>query len=103
MKGADGMSIEKIKTDIDHLERTLFLHSLQPLTIEELEQMQEKVKELKEALLETCFLNISIEELEEIRFKLAEINYSIIISLKEELLLNIVDDVRNLENLYRTA
>lgn len=97
------MTIEQIKTDTDQLERKLFLHSLHPIKTEELEQMQEKVKELKEALLETCFLNISIEELEEIRFKLAEINYSIIISLKEELYLNIVDDVRNLENLYRTA
>ncbi|WP_157950993.1 hypothetical protein [Peribacillus acanthi] len=45
------MSIGHIKTDIDQLERTLFIHLLQPLAIEELEQMQEKVKELKEAFL----------------------------------------------------
>ncbi|MBN6185680.1 hypothetical protein JQN58_01615 [Aneurinibacillus sp. BA2021] len=49
------MTIAQIKTAIDQLERTLFSHSLQPIEIEELEQMQEKVKGLKEAFLETCF------------------------------------------------
>lgn len=97
------MTIEQIKIDIDLLERTMFFHSLQPLANKELEQMQEKVKELKEAFLETCFVGIIVEELEEMRFKLAEISYSIVISLKEQLHLNIVDDIRNLENLYKTA
>ncbi|KSU89215.1 MULTISPECIES: hypothetical protein [Bacillales] len=97
------MTTEQIKIAIDQLERTLFLHSLQPLAIEELEQMQEKVNELKESLLETCFLDISVAELEEMRFKLAEIRYSIIIATKEYLHLNTVDDIRSLENLYRTA
>jgi len=103
MRGFDSMTIEQIRADIDQLERALFLHSLQPLAVEELEQMQEKVKELKEAFLKTCFEGSSVTELEEVRFKLAEISYSIIISIKEHLHLNIVDDIRNLENLYRTA
>lgn len=67
------MSIEQIKTDIDQLERTLFLYSLQPLAIEELEQMQEKVKELKEAFLETCFVGISVVELEEIPIQILKL------------------------------
>ncbi|KGR89857.1 hypothetical protein CD30_14805 [Ureibacillus massiliensis 4400831 = CIP 108448 = CCUG 49529] len=97
------MTTEQIKIAIDQLERTLFLHSLQPLAIEEVEQMQEKVKELKETFLETCFEGSSVEELEEIRFKLVEIRYSIIIAKKEQLHLNVTDDVRKLESLYRTA
>ena len=97
------MTTEQIKIAIDQLERTLFLHSLQPLAIEELEQIQEKVNELKESFLETCFLDISVAELEEIRFKLAEISYSIIIAIKEHLYQNIADDIRKLESLYRTA
>lgn len=101
MKGADGMTIEQIKTDIEQLERTLFLHSLQPLTKEELEQIQEKIKVLKEAFLETCFEGNNVEELEDIRFKLAEISYSIIIAIKEQLHQITTDDVRKLANLYR--
>ncbi|WP_312094587.1 hypothetical protein [Niallia sp.] len=97
------MTTEQIKIAIDQLERTLFLHSLQPLAIKEVEQMQEKVKELKETFLETCFEGSSVEELEEIRFKLVEIRYSIIIAKKEQLHLNVTDDVRKLESLYRTA
>ncbi|MTT31468.1 hypothetical protein GMB86_05470 [Terrilactibacillus sp. BCM23-1] len=65
--------------------------------------MQEKVKELKEAFLELCFEDNSVVELEEIRFKLAEISYSTIIAVREQFHLNVTDDVRNLENLYRTA
>lgn len=97
------MTIEQIKTDTDQLERRLFLHSLQPLAVEELEQMLEKIKGLKEAFLETCFVDCRIEELEEIRFKLAEINYSVIITLKEQFRQNTTDDIRKLESLYRTA
>jgi hypothetical protein len=97
------LTTEQIKLDIDQLERTFFIHSLQPLATEELEQMQEKVKGLKEAFLGTCFIGSSVEELEEMRFKLAEISCNIIIALKERLHLNIVDDIRNLENVYRTA
>ena len=81
----------------------LFLHSLQPLKLEKLEQMQEIVKELKEVFLETCFEGISVAELEEIRFKLAEISYSIIIAIKEQFHQSVTDDVRKLETLYRTA
>nr|WP_259548262.1 hypothetical protein [Heyndrickxia oleronia] len=97
------MSIEQIKTGIDQLEQMLFFHSLQPLAMEELEQLQEKVKELKESFLETCFVGVSIEALEEIRFKLAEITYCIIISKKEQLHQNASEDVGKLESLYRTA
>lgn len=89
--------------DIDQLEQMLFIHSLQILAIEELEQMQEIVKELKEAFLETRFGGNNVEKLEDIRFRLAEISYSIIIATKEHLHQNTVDDIRNLENLYRTA
>ncbi|MEC1722846.1 hypothetical protein [Schinkia azotoformans] len=97
------MSIGQIKTDIDQLERTLFIYSLQPLAIEELEQMQEIVKALKEVFLETCFEGINVAELEEVRFKLAEISYSIIIAIKEQFHQSVTDDVRKLETLYRTA
>ncbi|MFB6469525.1 hypothetical protein ACE38V_22590 [Cytobacillus sp. Hz8] len=97
------MSTEHIKTDIDQLERKLFLHSLQPLAMVELEQMQEKVKVLKETFLETCFEDNSVAELEEIRYKLAEIRYSIIIATKEQLYQNVTDDIRRLESFYRTA
>ncbi|MGQ4666677.1 hypothetical protein ACUIJN_12740 [Metabacillus halosaccharovorans] len=97
------MTIEQIKTYNDQLEQMLFLHSLQPMAIEELEKMQEKVKELKEAFLTMGFKGIKVVELEEIRFKLAEICYSIIIAINEYLHLNIVDDIRNLKILYRTA
>lgn len=97
------MSTEQIKIDIDQLERKLFLHSLQPMAMEELEQMQEKVKVLKETFLETCFEDNSVIELEEIRFKLAEISYSIIIATKEQLHQNVTDDFRRLANIYRTA
>lgn len=103
MKGADGMSIEQIRADIDQLERTLFPHSLQPLVIEELEQIQENVKQLKEAFLETCFEGMSVAELEEIRFKLAEISYSIIIAIKVHLHQNVTDEIGKLGCLYRTA
>jgi len=103
MRGADGMSIEQIKTHINQLERTLFLHSLQPLTIEELEQMQGKVKELKESFMKTSFEGFGVAELEEIRFKLTEISYSIVIAIKEHLYQNTTDDIRKLERLYRTA
>lgn len=97
------MTTEQIKIAIDQLERTLFLHALQPLAIEKLEQLQEKVKELKESFLVTCFEGNSVAELEEIRFKLAEISYCISISLKEQLHQNVNDDIRKIEGLYRTA
>lgn len=97
------MTIQQIKTDIDQLERTLFFHSLQPIEINELEQMQEKVKDLKESFLVTCFVGISVAELEEIRFKLVEISYNIIIFLKEQLHKITTDDVKKLKDLYRTA
>lgn len=97
------MTTEQIKIAIDQLERKLFLHSLQPLAIEELEQMQERVKKVKDSFLETFFEGNSVAELEEIRFKLVEIRYSIIIAIKEQLHMNITDDVRKLESLYRTA
>lgn len=97
------MTIEQIKIDTDQLERMLFLHSLQLLKLEELERLQEKVKGLKEAFLETSFVGYRMEELEEIRFKLAEISYSVIIALKEQLHQNVTDDVRKLESLYKTA
>lgn len=103
MKGADGMSIEQIKTDIDQVEKLLFTHSLQPMMMEELEQIQEKVKVLKETFLETYFEGISVAELEEIRFKLVEISYSIIIAIKEHLHQNVTDEIRKLGCLYRTA
>ncbi|WP_031537558.1 hypothetical protein [Bacillus sp. MB2021] len=93
------MTIEQIKTTIDQLERTLFLHLLQPLAIEELEQLQGKTKVLREAFLETCFVGYSVEELEEIRFKLVEISYSLIITLKEQLHQNVTEDIRKLESL----
>ena len=104
MKGADGMTIEKIKHISTNLkEGCFFIHSFQPLAMEKLEQLQEKVKELKESFLVTCFEDNSVAELEEIRFKLAEICYSISISLKEQLHQNVNDDIRKLEGLYRTA
>lgn len=103
MEGAEKVTIEQITTDIDQLERTLFLHSLQPLAMEEMERLQEKIEELKEAFLETCFVDSSVAELEEIRFKLVEISYSIIIPLKEQLHQITTDDVRKLANLYRIA
>lgn len=103
MKGAERVTIEKIKTNICELEKLLFLHSLQQLAIEELEQMQEKVKELKEAFLVTCFVGINIAELEEMRFRLVEINCSAIIALKEQLHQNTTDYFRRFANVYRTA
>lgn len=96
------MTIE-IKTDIDQLEKSLFYHSLQPLTNKELEQMQEKVKGLKESFLGMCFEDNSVAELEEIRFKLAEISYSIITAINEQLSQNVTNDIRKLEDLYRIA
>ena len=103
MKGAERMTIEQIKLDIDQLEKMLFIHSLQPLATEELEQMQEKVKGLKEELLETCFEGYKVWKLEEIRFKLVEVGYNINIDLKEQFHQNTTADIRKLKNLYRTA
>jgi len=97
------MFIEQINADIDQLERMLFLHSLEPMSVEELEQMEEKVKGLKEAFLEMCFLDIGVAELEEMRFKLVGISYSIIIAIKEHLHQNVTGYLRKLESLYRTA
>lgn len=87
------MTIEQIILDIDQLEQMLFFHTLQPLAIEELEQLQKKVKELKEAFLGTCFVGISVAELEDMRFKLAEITFGIEISIKEKLQQDVTADM----------
>ncbi|OLN21645.1 hypothetical protein BTO30_13855 [Domibacillus antri] len=97
------MTIEQIKLDIDQLEKSLCLNSLHSLDVEVLEQLQEKVKDLKEAFLETSFVGYMIEELEEIRFKLAEITVGIEIRIKEKLHQDITVHIRKLESLYRTA
>jgi hypothetical protein len=97
------MTIEQITTDIDQLEQMVFYHSLQSLKLEELEQMREKVKRLKEAFLGTYFVSYRVEVLEEIRFKLAEITVSIEINIKEQLRQNATADIRKLEGFYRTA
>jgi len=97
------LTIEQIKTEIDQIERTLFFHSLYRIGIEELEVMQERLKEIKEAFLQIPFTVYKVSEQEEIRFALAEVTISIDIDIKELLHLDVTVEISKLEKFNRTA
>lgn len=97
------MTLRKLTEEIDRIEKEIFLNSLYPKNVNELELLLNEVLQLKEIFLKISFIGTSaVEELEDIRIRLNETLLNIRISIKEKLGESAIEEMQLLNELYQT-
>ncbi|MGX1902519.1 hypothetical protein ACT3HK_14440 [Thermolongibacillus altinsuensis] len=98
------MTIIQLKQEIEKMEREIFTYSLyRNKDVQKLMNLKSKLMDLKEMFLQSSFISSNVEELEDIRFRLMEARIHLEISTKEALGEDVLDEIKQLENLYETV